>query len=115
MVGKLDYSLHVFSKFCGGINIKSKSYLKPIYMLSKCSSFRLTTYLSCLVDVCFNRESAYLCVQTVLLFLPTSLFIRTRQIHTGASKEKLGLLHTFTYTCYGISVSQVTTDMVHLS
>jgi hypothetical protein len=34
-------------------------------MFSTCSSFWLTTYLLCLVDVFFNRQSAYLWVHTV--------------------------------------------------
>jgi len=46
---------------------------------STCSSFRLTTYLLSLVDVFFNRQSAYLWVQTVLVFSPTCSFIRMRQ------------------------------------
>ena len=47
-----------------------KSSLKLIS--STCSSFLLTTYLLCLVDAFFNRQSAYLWVQTVLLFSQTS-------------------------------------------
>jgi len=39
----------------------------------------LTTYLLRLVDVFFNRQSAYLWLQTVLLFSPTCVFISTRQ------------------------------------
>jgi hypothetical protein len=35
---------------------------------STCSSLWLTTYLLCLVDMFFNRQSVYLWVQTVLLF-----------------------------------------------
>ena len=38
----------------------------------------MTTYLLCLVDVFFNRQSAYLWVQTVLFFSPTCSFIRMR-------------------------------------
>ena len=38
-----------------------------------------TTYLLSLVDVFFNRQSAFLWVQTVLLFYPTCSFICTRQ------------------------------------
>ena len=41
--------------------------------------FRLTTYLLSLVDVFFNRQSAYQWAQTVLLFSPTCSFIRMRQ------------------------------------
>jgi hypothetical protein len=50
------------------------------------SSFWLTTYLLCLVDVFFNRESAYLWVQTVLLYSPT-LFVWGR-LHAKSSQEK---------------------------
>ena len=42
------------------------------------SSFWLTTYLFSLVDVFFNRQSAYIWMQTVLLFSPTCSFIRMR-------------------------------------
>ena len=56
--------------------ILPKSSLKLIS--SKCSSFWLTTYLLCLVDVFFNRQSAYTWVQTVLLFSPTCSFIYMR-------------------------------------
>jgi len=52
---------------------------------SECSSFWLTTYLLCLMDVFFNRQSAYLWVQIVHLFSPT-LFVRGR--HTGVSTQK---------------------------
>jgi hypothetical protein len=48
-------------------------------MSSTCSSFLLTTYSLCLVDVFFNRQSAYQWVQTVLLFTPICSFIRMRQ------------------------------------
>ena len=41
--------------------------------------FLMTTYLLSLVDVFLNRQSAYLWVQTVLLFSPTCSFIRMRQ------------------------------------
>jgi hypothetical protein len=44
-----------------------------------CSSFLLTTFLFCLVDVFFSRQSVYLWVQAVLLFSPTCSFIRMRQ------------------------------------
>ena len=53
--------------------------------------FWLTTYLLCLVDVFFNRQSASLWVQTVLLFSLTCSFIHTfvwGRLHTGASQEK---------------------------
>jgi hypothetical protein len=51
-------------------------------------SFWLTTYLLSLVDVFFNRQSAYLWVQTVLLFSPTCSFIRIRQTsYRGFSKK----------------------------
>ena len=43
--------------------------------------FLLTSYLLCFVDVVFNRQSAYLWVQTVLPFSPTCAFIRMR--HTS--------------------------------
>jgi hypothetical protein len=43
------------------------------------SSFWLTTHLLSLVDVFFNRQSAYIWAQTVLLFSPTCSFIRMRQ------------------------------------
>ena len=39
-----------------------------------CSSFWWTTYLLSLVDVFFNRQSAWLWVQPVLLFSPTCYF-----------------------------------------
>jgi hypothetical protein len=35
--------------------------------------------LLCLSDIFFNRQSAYICIQTVFLFSPTCSFIRTRQ------------------------------------
>ena len=54
-----------------------KSSLKLIS--STCSSIWLSTYLLCLVDVFFNRQSAYLWVQTVLLFSRTCSFIRMSQ------------------------------------
>ena len=57
--------------------ILPKSSLK---LISKCSSFWLTTYLLCLVDMFLNRQSAYLWVQIVLLFSSNCSFIRTRQI-----------------------------------
>ena len=60
-------------------------------LTSTCSSFLLTTYLLCLVDMFFNRQSAYirLWVQTVLLFLPTCSFnIRMRQTsYRGFSRK----------------------------
>ena len=66
--------------------ILPKSSLKLIS--STCSSFLLlTTYLS-LVDVFFNRQSAYLWVQAVLLFSPTCSFIRMRQTsYMGFSRK----------------------------
>ena len=39
----------------------------------------LKRHLSCLVDVVFNRQSAFLYVPTVILFSPTCSFIRTRE------------------------------------
>ena len=57
--------------------ILPKSSLKLIS--STCSSFWLTTYLLCLVDVFFNRQSAYIWLQTVLLFSLICSFIRMRQ------------------------------------
>jgi hypothetical protein len=45
-------------------------------------------YLLCLMDVFFNRQSAYLWVQTVLLFSPTCSFIRMRQTsYRGFSRK----------------------------
>ena len=41
--------------------------------------FLMTTYLLSLVDVFFTRQSAYLWVQTVLLFSPICSFTRMRQ------------------------------------
>jgi hypothetical protein len=68
--------------------ILPKSSLRLIS--STCSSFWLTTYmyLFCLVDVFFNRQSAYLCVQTVFIFSPTCSFFVWSRLHTGASQEK---------------------------
>ena len=51
-------------------------------VISKMLEFSLTTY------VFFNRQSAYLWVQTVLLFSPTCFFIRTRQTsYRGFSRK----------------------------
>ena len=48
----------------------------------------MTTHLLCLVDVFFNRQSAYLWVQAVLLFSPTCSFIRMRQTsYRGFSRK----------------------------
>jgi hypothetical protein len=47
-----------------------------------------STYLFSLVDVFFNKQSAYLWVQTVLLFSPTCSFIRMRQTsYRGFSRK----------------------------
>ena len=53
-----------------------KSSLKLISSI--CASFWLTIYLLCLVDVFFNRQSAFLSVPTALHFSPTCSFICTR-------------------------------------
>jgi len=70
---------------------------------STCSSFWLRTYLLCSMDVFFNRLSAYIWVQIVLLFLPTCSFIRMIQIsHRGFSRKnekKLTRFFNFTF-CY---------------
>jgi hypothetical protein len=66
---------------------KKNTLILPISSLklisSTCSSFWLTTYLLSLVDVFFNRLSAYLWVQTVLNFLnyfvPLDLCIPNRE------------------------------------
>jgi hypothetical protein len=72
--------------FCKTPLILPKSSLRLIS--STCSSFWLTTYWLCLVDVFFNRQSAYLWVQTVLLFSPTCSFIRMRQTsYRGFSRK----------------------------
>jgi hypothetical protein len=47
----------------------AKSYVK---LTSKYSSVWSTTYLLCLMNVCFNRQSTLLRVPTVLLFIQTS-------------------------------------------
>ena len=66
--------------------ILPKSSLKLISL--KCSSFLLTTYLLCLVDVFFKREPACLLIQTVLLFFPTCSLIRTRKTsYQGFSRK----------------------------
>ena len=66
--------------------ILPKSSLKLI--LSNCLSFWLTTYLLCLLDLFFNRQSAYLWIHTVLLLSLTYSFIRTRQTsYRGFSRK----------------------------
>ena len=53
------------------------------------SSFWLTTYLLCLVNVSSNGQSACIWVQTVLLFSPICSFLFVwGRLHTGASQEK---------------------------
>ena len=55
---------------------------------SNCSRFWLMPYLLCLVDVFFDRQSAYLWLQIVLFFSPTCSFIRTKQIlYKGFSRK----------------------------
>ena len=76
----------IINETCNNFSILPKSSLKLIS--STCSSFWLKTYLLCLVDVFFNRQSAYLWVQTVLLFSPTCFFIRMRQTsYRGFSRK----------------------------
>jgi len=60
----------------------------------------MTTYLLCLVDVLFNRQSAYLCVKNVLLISSTCSFIRTRQTSYGgfARKTKRSYPRSFNFT-----------------
>ena len=66
--------------------ILPKSFLKLIS--STCSSFWLTTYLLCLVDAFFNRQSKYLWVQTELIFSPTCSLFRMRQTsYRGFSRK----------------------------
>ena len=60
-----------------------------------CSSFWLTTYLLSLVDVFFNRQSAYLWVQTVLLFSPTCSLIHMRLLKKNEKKQ---LARSFNFT-----------------
>jgi hypothetical protein len=64
----------------------------------------LTTHLFWLVDVFFNRQSAYLWLQTVLLFSPSCSFIRMRQIsYRGFSrKTKWKLARSFKFTFHYI-------------
>jgi hypothetical protein len=50
----------------------ANSYVK---LTSKYSSVWSTTYLLCLMNVCFNRQSTLLMVPTVPLFIQTSSFI----------------------------------------
>ena len=81
--------------------ILPKTSLKLIS--SKCSSFWLTwTYFLCLVDMFFNRQSAYLWVQNVFIFSPT-LFVWGR-LHTEASQEKrkVKLARSFIFTSHYI-------------
>jgi hypothetical protein len=54
---------------------------------SNCLSFRLTTHLLCLVDVFFNRESAYLWVQTVLFALTCFVIRRRITSYRGFSRK----------------------------
>ena len=66
---------------------------------STCSSFWLTTYLFSLVDVSFNIQSAYLWVQTVLLFSPTCSFIRMRETsYWDFSRKTKRLARSFNFT-----------------
>jgi hypothetical protein len=50
--------------------------------------FLLTTYLLSLVDVFFNRQSAYLWVQTVIPFSRLVPLFERGRFHTWASQEK---------------------------
>ena len=61
-----------------------KSYL----VSSKCLSFWLTTYLLCLMDVFFNRQSVFLWGPTLLLFVSTFLLFLWGRRHTMASQGK---------------------------
>jgi hypothetical protein len=62
---------------------------------STCSRFWLTTCVLSLVDVFFNRQSAYIWMQTVL-FSPNCSFIRMRQtsyrVFSGKTKEATPIL-----------------------
>jgi hypothetical protein len=61
--------------------VKKKTPILPnnlLKLISKCSSFSLTTYFVCLVDMFYNRQSAYLYEHNVLLVSPTCSLIRTR-------------------------------------
>jgi len=50
--------------------------------------FSEANIINCLMDVFFNRLSAYIWVQIVLLFLPTCSFIRIRQTsYRGFSRK----------------------------
>jgi hypothetical protein len=74
--------------------ILPKSSLKMIS--STCSSFWLTTHLLYLVDVFFNRKSAFPWVQASRRF--ASLFVWGRP-HTGASQEnEKKLIRSFNFT-----------------
>jgi hypothetical protein len=74
----------VFGRVCVGHCL---SFLCCIF--GRVNVGRLTTYLLCLVDVFFNRQSAYLWVQIVPLFSPTCSFIRMRQTsYRGFSRKK---------------------------
>ena len=68
-------------------NQKTTTKTHPDYRYQKLSEtdiikmlefFLLTIYLVCLVDMFSNRQSVYLCVQTVLLLSPTNSYIRSR-------------------------------------
>jgi hypothetical protein len=71
--------------------ILPKSYLKLVS--STCSCFWLTTYLLCLVDVLFNKQSAYPWIQIVLLFSPTCSVICMRQT-SSSNKVHVSLTTT---------------------
>ena len=65
---------------------------------STCSSCWLITYVLCLVDVFFNRQSAYLWVQTVPIFLPIcSYSYEADFIHGFLKKLALARFPNFTF------------------
>jgi hypothetical protein len=74
----LERDRSYFAKKTKKQNTDSTKTFSETDIINMLKFFLLTTYLLCLVDLFFNRQSPYLWVQTVLLFSPTCSFIRMR-------------------------------------
>lgn len=65
---------------------------------SKCWRMSLIAYLLCLVDVCLYRQSAFLWILTMPIFLQSCSFIRERQGILKKNGRKLPILFDFTFS-----------------
>jgi hypothetical protein len=99
--------LFIFAITCIHIQewpIHSRYQKKIVIKKYQCSSFWLTKYLLCLIDVFFNRESTFLWVPTMLRLSRTCSFIRTIETSywgfSRKAKKKLAGSYYLTFRLY---------------